>query len=63
MVTTEQMRLFALDCLRWAEETDNASHRDLMLQIAKTWMTTAATLERKVDEGAELATDLQPKLD
>ena len=63
MVTPEQMRLFALDCLRWAEETDNASHRDLMLQIAKTWMTTAATLERKADDGAELVTDVRPKLD
>ncbi|MEA2877730.1 MAG: hypothetical protein QOF14_2926 [Hyphomicrobiales bacterium] len=63
MVTPQEMRLFALDCLRWSDETDNASHRDLMLRIAKTWMATAATLERKVDEGFEIFADLRPKLD
>src|SRR5882757_9415766 len=44
MVTTEEMRLFALECLRWSEETDNASHRDLMVRIAKTWMETPSTI-------------------
>ena len=33
-VTREEMRLFALDCLRWSDETDNVSHRDLMIEIA-----------------------------
>ena len=57
------MRLFALDCLRWAEETHNASHRDLMLQIAKSWMTTASSIERHVSNGGELALpDLRNKL-
>ena len=42
MVTPQEMRLFSLDCLRWSEETNNPSHRDLMLQIAKTWMTTVS---------------------
>ena len=37
MVTPQEMRLFALDCLRLVGETANA-HRDLMLRIAKTWM-------------------------
>jgi hypothetical protein len=36
---------------RWSEEADNASHRDLMIGIAKTWMGAASTLERKVDNG------------
>ena len=35
MVTPDEMRLFALDCLRWAELTDNASHRDLMIRVGK----------------------------
>jgi len=63
MVTPEEMRLFALDCVRWAEEADNASHRDLMLRVARTWMATAATLERKVNEGGAVFPDLGPKLD
>ena len=63
MVTPEEMRLFALDCLRWSDETDNASHRNLMIQVAKTWMTTASTLERHVDNGDELWPDLRTKLD
>lgn len=64
MVTPEEMRLFALDCLRWAERTDNASHRDLMLSVAKTWMNTASAIERRVADGAMLVSaDLRNKLD
>jgi hypothetical protein len=63
MVTPQEVRLFALECLRWAEETDNASHRDLMLNVAKTWMGIAATLERKIEDGGEIFPDLRPKLD
>ena len=63
MVTPEEMRLFALECLRWSEETDNASQRDLMIQIAKTWMNTASAIERHVRDGVELALpDLRTKL-
>ena len=63
MVTTQEMRLFALDGMRWSEETANASHRDLMLRIAKTWMKTAASIERHIGDGGELAApDLRNKL-
>jgi hypothetical protein len=61
--TTKEMRLFALDCLRWSDETHNASHRDLMLRIAKTWMTTASSIERHIGDGGEMAVpDLRSKL-
>jgi hypothetical protein len=64
MVTPEEMRQFARDCLRWAELTDNASHRDLMLSVAKTWTSTASAIERRVADGAKLASaDLRNKLD
>lgn len=64
MVTPQEMRLFALECLRWSEETDNASQRDLMIQIARTWMNTASGIERRIDEGEVLAApDLRHKLD
>ena len=61
--TTKEMRLFALDCLRWSDETHNASHRDLMQRVAKTWMTTASSIERHASDGGELALpDLRSKL-
>jgi hypothetical protein len=64
MVTPDEMRLFALDCLRWSEETDNLSHRDLMVQIAKMWMRTASAIDHRVAMGDQLASpDLRNKLD
>ena len=64
MVTTQDMRLFALDCLRWSEETHNASQRDLMQRISRTWMTTASTIERRLSMGDDLELlDLRSKLD
>jgi hypothetical protein len=64
MVTSREMRLFALDCLRWAEEAAaNASQRELMLRVAKTWMSTASTIERHISNGGKLAApDLRNKL-
>ena len=59
MVTPQEMRLFARDCLRWSEETANASHRNLMLGIAETWMKTASSIER---HGGLALSDLQSKL-
>ena len=64
MVTPEEIRLFAAECLRWSDETDNASHRELMIRVAKTWMNTAAAIERRLSMGDELALpDLRSKLD
>jgi len=58
------MHVFALDCLRWAELTDNASHRALMLNVAKTWMNTASAIERRIADGGQLVSaDLRSKLD
>ena len=63
MVTPQEMRLFALDCLRWSEEIASASHRDIMRGIAETWMNTASSIERHVGDGGELAApDLRSKL-
>jgi hypothetical protein len=63
MVTALDMRLFALDCLRWSDETHNASQRDLMLQVAKTWVATASSIERHSGNDAGLAPpDVRNKL-
>ena len=54
MVTSDEMRAFALDCLRWAELTDNASQRELMLSVAKNWTNIASAIERRLAQGARL---------
>jgi hypothetical protein len=64
VVTPDEMRAFALDCLNWAERADNTSQRDLMLNIGRTWMNMAFVIERRVANGAELeSADLRMKLD
>jgi hypothetical protein len=65
MVTPEEMRIFALECLRWSDEVaDDPSNRDLMVRIAKHWMQTASAIERRISNGEELAcADLRNKLD
>lgn len=64
MVTTAEMRVFALDCLRWAERTPNPSDRETMMRVARMWMNTASGIERQVENGWELACpDLRSKLD
>jgi len=40
------MRLFALECLRWAEQADDQGQFDLMLQCARSWMSIASTAEQ-----------------
>lgn len=62
-VTTQEMRLFAAECLRWSDETDNASQRELILRIANTWMQTASALDRHIANGDEVLPDLRGKLD
>jgi hypothetical protein len=62
-VTPQEMRLFAAECLRWSDEADNASHRQLMLQIARTWMHTASALDRHLANGEKVLPDLRWKLD
>jgi hypothetical protein len=58
----QEMRLFALECLRWSEETEDASQRDLMVRVARTWMKTALMLDQRVHNGEELVDDLRVKL-
>jgi hypothetical protein len=62
MVTALDMRLFASDCVRWSDETRNASQREFMLQVAKTWIATAARIERHVGNYELELPDLRSKL-
>ena len=58
-VAPKEMREFAAECLRWAEDTENASQREIMIRMAQSWLATAAVLERRDD----VLPDLRPKLD
>jgi len=53
MVTPYRMSQFAAECRRWSE--DDTSQRDLMIRIAKQWMTTATAIERSLASGGQLA--------
>ena len=64
MVTPQEMRQFAAECLRWSEQTDNASQRDLMIRIARRWVLTAKSIENRMAAADRLsAIDLRSKLD
>ena len=59
MATPEEMRLFALECLRWAEQADDQSQFDLMLQCARSWMSIASAVEHSARAGGISAHGLQ----
>jgi hypothetical protein len=63
LVTTKSMRQFSLDCLRWAEQTPNPSDRQMIVSVARTWLQTAAAIDRSVAAGhGEALPDLKRKL-
>jgi hypothetical protein len=37
MTDANDYQSFALECLRWAAETDNEEHRQAFLEMAKVW--------------------------
>ena len=53
MTSPKDYRDFALDCLRWAERTSNPSHKQVMYDLARTWMNTARIAERTLDLAAD----------
>src|SRR5947209_10553264 len=42
----KEFREFAQECLRWADETKSERHRQVLLDMAATWMQAALQLER-----------------
>src|SRR5262245_576385 len=44
----KEFREFADECLRWADETRSDRHRQVLLDMAKTWMQAALQLERSL---------------
>ena len=63
MITTREMRVFALDCRRWADQASNPSDRETIFRAARLWLDTANKIERALDDGYELRhPDLRSKL-
>jgi hypothetical protein len=63
MVTAQDMRVFSLECLKWADQTTNPSDRALMLRVAHLWMCRASAIDREGIDGGEVVQDLRAKLD
>jgi hypothetical protein len=41
MTTAEEYRQYADECIAWAKQAKTDSERDILLQMAKTWMEAA----------------------
>ena len=48
MTTPADYRGFALDCVRLAEQEDNAGLRDIMMGLARAWYRTAISMDQCV---------------
>jgi hypothetical protein len=53
MTTPADYRGFAIDCMRLAEQEENAGLRDIMMGLARVWYRTAIA----VDQDAAIAGD------
>lgn len=62
-VTPQEMRLFASECIGWSDEARDASQRDLIMRVARSWTDIASSLERRLANGQTIDADLRRKLD
>ena len=63
MITTQDMRIFSLECLKWAEARQNASDRETIIRVARMWMKTASAIELRLGKAGKTVPDLRRKLD
>ena len=55
MTATESMRSFAADCLVWACSAQNPSQKQVMLEVARYWASTAEAIDRRIEAGEAAA--------
>jgi len=48
MTDAADFRQFARDCQRWADKATNPSHRQIMLDMARTWIRIAIAVEHNM---------------
>ena len=63
MITSQDMRIFSLECLKWAEARNNASDRETIVRVARMWMKAASAIDLRIADGDETVPDLRRKLD
>jgi hypothetical protein len=63
VVTTQSMRDFSFECLKWAHQCRNPSNRQVMVTAAREWRKTAEQIDRYVADGrGKMLPDLKRKL-
>ena len=50
----EEFREFAQECLRWAGETKSDRHRQVLLEMARTWIQAALEVEGGLGPNGEV---------
>jgi hypothetical protein len=63
MVTTRDMRIFALDCLKWADGIANPSNQQIIVGFARMWLQAAHAIDRRLADSSQLGPDLRMVLD
>jgi hypothetical protein len=61
--SAKEFRDFAQECLRWADETKSARHRQVLLEMARTWIQAAVEVESSLglmDEGPLRSSKARP---
>jgi hypothetical protein len=59
--SVEEFREFAQECLRWAGETKSERHRQVLLEMSRTWIQAAVEVERSFGLSPEAAPLRSPK--
>ena len=58
MVTANSLRRFSVACLDWAEQAQDASRRQIIVEVAHSWLGIAAAIERYGKPVSDLRTKL-----
>ena len=59
MVTADSMKGFTVTCLDWADQVEDASRRQIIVDVARSWLNIATVFEHY----GEPVPDLRTKLD
>jgi hypothetical protein len=58
MVTADSMRDFSVTCLDWAKQADDASRRQIIVEVARSWQNIATVVEHCIAPVPDLKTKL-----
>ena len=58
MVTADSMKSFSTTCLDWADQVEDPSRRQIIVEVARSWRNIAAVLEHCTAPVPDLRTKL-----